>query len=152
MKSLKFKGERKMCREFLGFLGPLTATSKISLDVKATQDKALSVFGKRKEFDDTVRDIYLFCEVKKVFSGSLVKEWAEISYWKDVKIVTDAMRVRVLEGIDAADRDWRVEMIKLSVEERRALALELREELIPRKSVEESHTKGTAVTTAAAVA
>ena len=140
VKAIKFKGERKMHNEFLDYLGSLTASgeSKERLDVHAIQDEALALFGKRKEFDDAVREKYLFQEVKKVFSGSLVKEWAGLSYWGDVKTVTDAMRVRVLDGIGDVAGDWREEMIKLNDEERKALALKLREELIPPKPAKDA--------------
>jgi hypothetical protein len=140
MKSLKFKGERKMHNEFLDYLDSLivSAESKKQLDVHAIQDEALAFFGKKKEFDDAVREKYLFREAKKVFSGSRVKEWTGLGYWADVKTVTDAMRVRVLVGVDGRNGDWREEMIKLSEEERRALALRLKEELIPPKPVEDA--------------
>ena len=140
MKSLKFKGERKMHNEFLDYLGSLIASegSKKRFDVHAIQDEALALFGKRKEFDDTVREKYLFREAKKVFSGSLIKEWTGLSFWGDVKTVTDAMRVRVLDGIDKKDKDWREEMIKLSDGDRKALALTLKEELIPPRPVEDA--------------
>ena len=133
MKGLKFKGERKMYTEYLDYLGSLVASAepRERLNAQVIQDEALSLFGKRKEFDDAVRQKYLLREVKKVFSGSRVKEWTGISYWKDVKTVTDAMRVRVLNGTDTTDKDWREEMIKLSDEEKRSLALRLKEELIP---------------------
>ena len=138
VKGLKFKGERKMHNEFLDYLGSLIASaeSKKRLDLHAIQDEALVLFGKRKEFDDAVREKYLFREAKKVFSGNLVKEWTGLGYWADVKTVTDAMRVRVLVGINDRNRDWREEMIKLSDEERKALALKLKEELIPPKPFE----------------
>ena len=137
MKGLKFKGERKMHNEFLDYLGSLTASegSKKRLDIHAIQDEALALFGRRKEFDDTVREKYLFREAKKVFSGSLIKEWTGLSFWGDVKTVTDAMRVRVLDGIEGKDKDWREEMIRLSDGERRALALKLKEELVPPRPV-----------------
>ena len=142
MKGLKFKGERKMHNEFLDYLESLIASEerKKRLDVHAIQDEALALFGKRKELDDAVREKYLFREAKKVFSGSLIKEWTGLSYWGDVKTVTDAMRVRVLDGIRGKDKDWREEMIKLSDGERKALAVALREELIPLKPVEETPT------------
>lgn len=138
MKGLKFKGERKMYTEYLDYLGSLVASAEPReyLSAQVIQDEALSLFGKRKEFDDAVRQKYLLREVKKVFSGSRVKEWTGISYWKDVKTVTDEMRVRVLNGTDTTDKDWREEMIKLSDEEKRALALRLKEELIPAKPAE----------------
>ena len=138
MKGLKFKGERKMYTEYLDYLGSLVASAEPReyLSAQAIQDEALSLFSKRKEFDDAVRQKYLLREVKKVFSGSRVKEWTGISYWKDVKTVTDEMRVRVLNGTDTTDKDWREEMIKLSDEEKRALALRLKEELIPAKPAE----------------
>jgi len=137
MKSLKFKGERKMHNEFLDYLGSLIASGwpEKHLDVHAIQDEALAFFGKRKEFDDAVREKYLFREAKKVFSGSLVKEWTGLTYWGDVKTVTDAMRIRVLDGVDDEGGDWREEMVKLSDEKRKALALRLKEELIPPKDV-----------------
>ena len=140
MKSLKFKGERKMHNEFLDYLDSLIASaeSKKRFDVHAIQDEALALFGKRKELDDAVREKYLFREAKKVFGGSLVKEWTGLVYWADVKTVTDAMRVRVLVGIDDKDGDWREEMIKLSDEERKELALKLKEELIPPKPAEDA--------------
>ncbi|KAF9783096.1 hypothetical protein BJ322DRAFT_1109995 [Thelephora terrestris] len=140
MKSLKFKGERKMYHEFLDYLGSLVASaeSQMHLNVHAIQDEALSLFGKRKEFDDAVRGKYLSREAKKVLSGSLVQEWTGLSYWKDVKTVTDAMKVRVLDEIDTTDADWREEMVKLSGDERRALALRLKEELIPPKPTEDA--------------
>ena len=129
-----------MYNEFLDYLGSLVASDEpgTRLDVQAIQDQALSLFGKREEFDNAVREKYLFCEAKKVFSGSLVKEWTGLVYWGDVKAVTDAMRVHVLGGSDDKDRDWREEMIKLSDEERKALALMLKEELISPKPVEDT--------------
>lgn len=138
MKGCKFKGERKMYHEFLDYLGSLVAPAEPQshLDIHAIQDEALSLFGKRKEFDDAVKEKYLSREGKKVLSGSLVKEWTGLSYWKEVKTVTDAMRVRVLDGINTTDADWREEMMKLNDEERKALALRLKEELIPPKPVE----------------
>jgi len=134
-KSVKFKGERKMLNEFFDYLESLIASaeSKTRFDVHAIQDEALALFGKREEFDDAVRQKYLFREAKRVLSGNLVKEWTGLSYWADVKTVTDAMRVRVLVGIDGRDGNWREEIIKLSDEERKALALRLKEELIPPK-------------------
>jgi len=138
VKNLKFKGERKMHNEFLDYLNSLIASAELKkrFDVHAIQDEVLALFGKRKEFDDAVRDKYLFREAKKIFSGSMVKEWTSLGYWGDVKTVTDAMRVRVLDGIDGEKGDWREEMIKLSDEERKALALRLKEELIPPKPAE----------------
>ncbi|KAF9646700.1 hypothetical protein BDM02DRAFT_3254913 [Thelephora ganbajun] len=139
MKNLKFKGERKMHNEFLDHLRSLISSgeSQNPLDVHAIQDEALALFCKREEFDNAVREKYLCRKVKEVFRGSLVKEWTGLSYWGDVKVVTDAMRVRVLDGIDAADKDWREEMVKLGDEERMALALRLKEELIPPKPIED---------------
>ena len=83
MKSLEFKGERKMHNEFLDYLGSLTASEEPTerLDVHAIQDEALTRFGKREGFDDAVREKYLFREAKKVFSGSMVKQWTSLSYW-----------------------------------------------------------------------
>ena len=129
-----------MHNEFLDYLGSLTDPGEPTkrLDVHAIQDEALARFGKRKEFDDAVREKHLFREAKKVFSGSMVKEWTGLSYWGDVKAVTDAMRVRVLDGIDDGDRDWREEMIKLSDEERKAMALELKEALIQPRPIEDT--------------
>jgi hypothetical protein len=128
-----------MHNEFLDYLDSLIASaeSKKQLDVHAIQDEALASFGKKKEFDEAVREKYLFREAKKVFSGSRVKEWTGLGYWADVKTVTDAMMIRVLVGVDGRNGDWR-EMIKLSEEERRALALRLKEELIPPKPVEDA--------------
>ena len=119
-----------MYDEFLDYLRSLIASEAPNgnLDVHAIQDEALFLFGKRKEFDDAVREKYLFCEAKKVFNGNRVKKWTGLEYWKDIKTVTDAMRDRVLDGIDAPDKDWREEMIKLNDGERKALALRLKEE------------------------
>ena len=77
-----------------------------------------------------MREKYLFREARKVLSGNVVKEWAGLSYWGEVKTVTDATRVRILDGINDGDGDWREEMIKLSDGERKALALKLKEALI----------------------
>lgn len=122
-----------MINEFSDYLGSLIASaeSKKRFDVHAIQDEALALFGKREEFDSAVREKYLFREAKKVFSGNLVKEWTGLVHWADIKTVTDAMRVRVLVGVDDENKDWREEMVKLSDEERMALALRLKEELIP---------------------
>jgi len=138
MKSLGFKGKRKMYDEFLDYLESLVASaeSENRFDIHAIQDEALALFGKREEFDRAVREKYLFREAKKVFSGTLVKEWTGLVYWGDVKIVTDAMRAGVLIGVDDGSGDWREEMVKLSDEERKSMALRLKEELIPPKSVE----------------
>ena len=87
MKSLEFTGDRGMHNEFLDYLGLLTASEEATrcLDIHAVQDEALAHFGKRKEFDDAMREKHLFREAKKVLSGSMVQEWAGISYWVDVK-------------------------------------------------------------------
>lgn len=129
-----------MHNEFLDYLGSLIASaeSKKHFDVHAIQDEALALFSKREELDGAVREKYLFREAKKVFSGSLVKEWTGLTYWGDVKTVTDAMRVRVLVGMDDGNGDWREEIIKLNDEERKALALRLKEELIPPKPAEDA--------------
>lgn len=129
-----------MYNEYLDYLRSLIASGepRKHLDVHAIQDEALSLFGKRKEFDDAVREKYLSRESKKVFSGSLVKEWTGLSYWKEVKAVADAMRDRVLDGIDTPDKDWREEMIKLSDEEKKALALKLKDEFNLPKPAEDA--------------
>jgi len=138
MKSLKFKGERKMHNEFLDHLYSLiSAESKKRLDVHAIEDEALTLFGKRKEFDGAVKEKCLFCDAKKVFSGNLVKEWTGFGCWADVKAVTDTMRVRVLVGIDNRNGDWREGMIKPNDEER-VLALRLKEESIPSRPAEDA--------------
>jgi len=64
-----------MCDEFLDYFGSLIASGepKKHLDVQAIQDQALSLFGKREEFDDVVRGKYLFREAMTVFGGNLVK-------------------------------------------------------------------------------
>lgn len=140
MKSLGFKGKRKMYEEFLDYLESLIASaeSESRFDIHAIQDEALALFGKREEFDQAVREKYLFREAKKVFSGNLVKEWTGLVYWADVKTVTDAMRAGVLIGVNDENGDWREEMVKLSDEERKSMALRLKEELIPPKPVEDA--------------
>ena len=70
------------------------------MDVHVIQDEALAVSGKRKGFDDAVRENHLFREAKETFSGNLVKGWTDFRYWMGVKTVTDAMGVRVLVGIE----------------------------------------------------
>ena len=117
--------ERKLHNEFLDYFNSLVASaeSKKHFDVHAIQDEVLVLFGKRKDLDDAVREKYLLREAKKVFGGSLVKEWTGLVYWADVKTIIDAMGVRVLVGIDEKNGDWREEMIKLSDEERKVLAL-----------------------------
>jgi len=98
-----------------GFLGPSRFTYRLRRIKEASgrshiiRDEALVLFGKRKGFDDAVREKYLFREAK-VFSGNLVKEWTGIWYWVDVKTVTDTMRVWVLVGIYDGNRDRREEM------------------------------------------
>ena len=138
MTSLGYKGKRKMYDEFLDYLESLVASaeSETRFDIHAIQDEALALFGKREEFDQAVREKHLFRAAKKVFSGNLVKEWTGLAYWADVKAVTDAMRVGVLIGVDDGSGDWREEMIKLSDEERKSMALRLKEELIPPKPAE----------------
>ena len=71
MKSLKFKGERKVHNEFLDHPDSLIASAewKKHLHLHAIQDKALTHFGKSKESDDAVGEKYPFREAKKVFSG-----------------------------------------------------------------------------------
>ena len=81
-----------MHNEFLDCLGSLTASEEPTkrLDVHAIQGEALARFSEREEFDDAVREKQLFREAKKVFGGSMIKEWTSLSYWWDVKTVTDA--------------------------------------------------------------
>ena len=76
-----------MHNEFLDYLDPLIAPaeSKKRLDVHAIQDEALALFGKSKEFDDTLREKYLFREAK-----NKVNEWTGLGYWADVKTDTRA--------------------------------------------------------------
>lgn len=137
LKTIKYedKSEKKLYHEFVNNLESLVASAEPEkpLDVRAIQDEALSSFGKRKEFDDAVRDRYLREEAKKAFNGNLVKEWTGLSFWKDLQVVTDEMRVRVLDGTGPTKADWREKMIELSEEERKALALKLTKELIPPK-------------------
>lgn len=137
LETIKFadKSEKKLYHEFLDNLKSLVASAEPEkpFDVHAIQDEALSWLGKKKEFDDAVREKHIFDEAKKAFNGTLVKQWTGLSYWKDVQVVTDEMRLRVLDGADAAKVDWRVKMIELSEGERKALALKLTKELIPPK-------------------
>ena len=109
VRSLKFKGERKMHNKFLDHDSLITSAGpKKHLDAHTT----LALLCKRKEFDDAARAKYLFRKATKVFSRNLVKGWTDLGYLVDVKAVTDAMRARVLVGIEdrkLEGRDGQVE-------------------------------------------
>jgi len=69
----------------------------------------------REEFDDAVKEKYLFREERRIFSENLVKEWTGLVYWGS----EDCYRACALDGTDDEGGGWWEEMIgKLSNEER----------------------------------
>ncbi|KAG6825010.1 hypothetical protein H0H92_005101 [Tricholoma furcatifolium] len=106
--------DRKMYGEFLQWVEGRTlecsqARRKHSEDERqASQNLALVYFKKNDEFDTMNHEREQKIALKKVFSGSRVRDWAELNEnWKAVKMIMDAMRVRyngeggILELYDA---------------------------------------------------
>jgi hypothetical protein len=60
------------------------------------REEALIFFNKKEEFESLARDRLNRLRLKEVFSGSRVRDWAELGeYWKGVKLIMDEVRTRM---------------------------------------------------------
>lgn len=99
----KVKEERKMYMEFVQWASEKAAAffpveedeSKVTKEEHwvAFRDRTLAHFNKKEKFDaindERVRRVHL----KQVFSGSRVRDWAELGeHWKGVKMIMDVVR------------------------------------------------------------
>lgn len=104
----KVKPERTMYAEFVnwavqqqkGLDIPMvnkTQTQQAREEKKQrVRDEALVHFGKKAEFDENNRVRAARMRLKEDFSGTNVRDWTELGeYWKGVKIIMDAVRMRV---------------------------------------------------------
>jgi hypothetical protein len=76
------------------------------------QQEALVFFNKKEEFETLARDRKSRLRLKEVFSGSRVRDWAELGeYWKGVKLIMDEVRTRmggeeaILQFVDMNSED-----------------------------------------------
>lgn len=102
----KVKPERKMYAEFVEWAMERTAqatTDTIRLSKEEQEerqreirDEALVYFGKKEEFDAVNREHSQRVRLKQTFTGSKVRDWTDLGeYWKGVKLIMDAVRLRV---------------------------------------------------------
>jgi len=77
---------------------PTTSLYLRSREEKQRQirEEALIFFNKKEEFEGLARDRQNRSRLKEVFSGSRVRDWAELGeYWKGVKLIMDEVRTRM---------------------------------------------------------
>jgi len=80
-----------------------TRTPTNSLDLpsreerqKQIQQEALVFFNKKEEFETLARDRQNRLRLKEIFSGSRVRDWAELGeHWRGVKLIMDEVRVQM---------------------------------------------------------
>lgn len=94
----KVKPERKMYAEFIEWAtrqAAATGNEKPKKSVDVYREEALIYFKKKEVFDALVRERVQRLELKQVFAGHKVRDWANLGeYWKGVKLVMDAVRER----------------------------------------------------------
>ncbi|KAG6841253.1 hypothetical protein C0991_000393 [Blastosporella zonata] len=131
----KVKADRKMYAEFVLWAEEKNAiqitgenSTKRRRDHQALRDAALIYFNKKGLFDALARERDQRATLKRVFSGSQVRDWTELGdYWKGVKLIMDAVRERlggdegVLKLYDVEGEDG-VKRVVLEEKERLSLA------------------------------
>jgi hypothetical protein len=98
----KVKVERTMYAEFVKWV-EATRTPTNNLDLpsreerqKQIQQEALVFFNKKEEFETLARDRQNRLRLKEIFSGSRVRDWAELGeHWRGVKLIMDEVRVQM---------------------------------------------------------
>ncbi|KAF8798935.1 hypothetical protein BYT27DRAFT_7202663 [Phlegmacium glaucopus] len=100
----KVKPERKMYAEFVEWVGKQRNMSECGQsqrlvlgETQATvQVEALVFFKKKEAYDALVLERSNRIRLKEIFSGSIVRDWADMGgYWKGVKLIMDEVRVRL---------------------------------------------------------
>ena len=99
----KVKPERKMYAEFVEFVEKQRNTpgdqshNLVLEEIRAKrQSEALVFFKKREAYDALVLERSNGIRRKGIFSGSTVRDWADMGgYWKGVKLIMDEVRVRL---------------------------------------------------------
>jgi len=98
----KVKPERKMYAEFVEWVEkqrntPGDQSRKLVEEIRAKrQSEALVFFKKREAYDALVLERSNRIRRKEIFSGSTVRDWADMGeYWKGVKLIMDEVRVRL---------------------------------------------------------
>ncbi|KAG5645465.1 hypothetical protein DXG03_006010 [Asterophora parasitica] len=124
----KVKPERKMYAEFVEWAFAKQAAVEQGESDRgagaeekqklACQENSLVYFNKKQEFDALVRVREQRARLKEIFSGSRVRDLAELGeYWKGVKLVMDAVRAKFGgdEGILKLDEKEGEEGVKRAV-------------------------------------
>ncbi|KAG6845604.1 hypothetical protein H0H87_006657 [Tephrocybe sp. NHM501043] len=100
----KVKAERKMYAEFVQWVeeqtlaipSPAEGKNKREENRQVFRDAALVYFNKKGLYEALTREREDRAALKQVFSGSQVRDWAELgNYWKGVKLIMDAVRERL---------------------------------------------------------
>jgi len=89
------------------------------------QEEALIFFNKKEEFESLARDRQNRSRLKEVFSGSRIRDWAELGeYWKGVKLIMDEVRTRM--GGEGAILEF---LNKNSEEDLKKIVLQVKDDL-----------------------
>lgn len=99
----KVKAERKMYAEFVEWVEKQRNTSEWDGDTPVPEQiqangqlEALVFFNKREAFDALVSERSSRIRLKECFSGTVVRDWADMGgYWKGVKLIMDEVRARL---------------------------------------------------------
>jgi hypothetical protein len=97
----KVKVERTMYAEFVKWVETRPRTTSLNLPSREERqrqirEEALIFFNKKEEFESLARDRQNRSRLKEVFSGSRIRDWAELGeYWKGVKLIMDEVRARM---------------------------------------------------------
>ncbi|KAG6900338.1 hypothetical protein C0993_012295 [Termitomyces sp. T159_Od127] len=98
----KVKTDRKMYAEFVQWAGEKTALAgekkgrRTEEQLQELRGLALVHFNKKDLFDTLAREREQRAGLKQAWSGSRVRDWAELgNYWKGVKLIMDAVRERL---------------------------------------------------------
>ncbi|KDR82865.1 hypothetical protein GALMADRAFT_238482 [Galerina marginata CBS 339.88] len=98
----KVKAERTMYAEFVEWIEQTKPLSGLHTGLSRQErharvrDEALLFFKKKEEFDSIALDRSNRAKLKELFSGSRVRDWAQLGeYWKGVKLVMEEVRRRL---------------------------------------------------------
>lgn len=132
----KVKPERKMYHEFVEWaMEKVLAATERGEELPGqrakvlTRDEILEYFGKKKAFETLVQERTRRLELKEVFSGHKVRDWADLgNHWKGVKLIMDAVRERYGgdEGIwELYDREGEEGVKKVVVQVKEDMLVEI---------------------------
>ncbi|EDR13361.1 uncharacterized protein LACBIDRAFT_309137 [Laccaria bicolor S238N-H82] len=130
----KVKADRKMYAEFVQWVQANTQTKPSEHGSREERQEkirseALAFFQKKEEFEALARARNDRQRLKEVFSGSRVREWAEMGErWKGVKAIMDAVRQRLggEEGVlKFVTENGEEELRKVVLEVRDSLGLDV---------------------------